>query len=70
MSSSQMSQLNRLMEELEVVKNSRRPEEAGREIRDFVDLHAHIDQLAGTSESMNPWIPEKEQKSKMKKKKG
>ena len=65
-----MNQLNRLVEELDVLKNSRRPEEAGREIRDFVDVHAGRDFLAGTCEYMNPWVPDKEQKGKKKKKEG
>ena len=66
MSANQMTQLNRLMEELDILKNARQPEEAGREIRDYVDLQAGKDFLAGTCEFMNPWVPDKEQKGKKK----
>ena len=64
-----MAQVERLMQELDLIKSGRNPVEAAREIRDYVDLHASEDQLAKLSEFMNPWIPDKEQKGKKKNKK-
>jgi hypothetical protein len=60
--------LARLEEELALLKAAIKPELAGKDVRDWVDLHAPEDMLAGTCPYMNPWIPEKEQKHKKKKK--
>ena len=63
---SEVAQIALLEEELKLVMGAIKPEQAGLEIRDFIDEHAELDGLARTNPAYNEWIPEKEQKGKKK----
>lgn len=60
--------VERLEQELTLLRSARKPEDGAKEIRDWVDKHAGEDHLTRTSEFMNPWVPDKEQKGKKKRK--
>ena len=68
MSRVQVDQVQRLEEELALLKIAIQPQDAAKDIRDWVDAHATDDYLIKMNEFMNPWIPDKEQKGKKKKK--
>jgi hypothetical protein len=60
--------VERLEQELALLQTARKPEEVAKDIRDWVDKYAGDDYLTRTCEYMNPWVPDKEQKGKKKRK--
>ena len=49
-------QYEQLSEELKLVQRAVPAQNAAKMLRDYIDAHAHEDQLAGTSDGPNPWL--------------
>ena len=45
-----------LESELALVQKAIDPEEATKQLRDFMDSNSNDDHLAGTAEGVNPWL--------------